>query len=105
VFENNTCSDNAETLENSGSNIELRGYNNIIRNNTISDSAGFGLKIASEDKFDKGGNVFENNRMAGAVIALELDTDLPQGKMCGNTVAAQALVAEDEPLTDLSKPC
>ena len=43
--------------------------------------------------------------MAGAVIALELDTDLPQGRMCGNTVAAQALVAEDEPVTDLSKPC
>jgi hypothetical protein len=105
VFEDNTCSDNAETVEFSGSNIELRGYNNIIRNNSISNSAGFGLKIASEDQFDKGGNVFENNRMAGAVIALELDTDLPQGQMCGNTISAQALVAEDEPVTDLSVPC
>jgi hypothetical protein len=105
VFSDNTCSDNAETVEFSGSNIELRGYNNTIRNNSISNSAGFGLKIASEDRFDKGGNVFENNRLAGAVIALELDTDLPQGRMCGNTVQAQSLVAEDEPLTDLTTPC
>jgi hypothetical protein len=36
---------------------------------------------------------------------LELDTDLPQGQMCGNTISAQALVAEDEPVTDLSVPC
>ena len=40
VFEDNTCSDNTETVEFGGSNIELRGYNNVIRNNTISDSAG-----------------------------------------------------------------
>ena len=102
LVENNTAS---RSKTQHGIYVSNSGDRPIIRNNTISDSAGFGLKIASEDKFDKGGNVFENNRMAGAVIALELDTDLPQGKMCGNTVAAQALVAEDEPLTDLSKPC
>jgi len=105
VFEGNTCSDNTESVEFSGSNIELRGHDNIVRNNSISNSAGFGLKIASEDKFDKGGNAFENNRLLGAVIAMEVDTDLPQGRMCGNTVDAQALVAEDETPTDITSPC
>jgi hypothetical protein len=95
LFEDNSCSDNTESVEFSGSNIELRGSN----------SAGFGLKIASEDQYDKGGNIFENNRLLGAVIALEIDTDLPQGRMCGNTVDAQALVAEDEPPTDIVSPC
>jgi Right handed beta helix region/Protein of unknown function (DUF1565) len=105
VFSDNTCSDNAESVEFSGSNIELRGFNNVVRNNSIANSAGFGLKIASEDQYDKGGNTFENNRLVGAVIALELDTNLPQGRMCGNTVNAQALVAEDEPPTDIVSPC
>jgi Right handed beta helix region/Protein of unknown function (DUF1565) len=105
VFSDNTCSDNAESVEFSGSNIELRGFNNVIRNNAISNSAGFGLKIASEDQYDKGGNIFEDNQLLGAVIALEIDTNLPQGRMCGNTVNAQALVAEDEPPTDIVSPC
>jgi len=105
VFEDNTCGDNAETVEDSGSNIELRGFNNIVRNNSISGSAGFSLKIAAEDQYDKGGNAIENNRLTDAVIALEWDSDLPPGRMCGNTVATQALVAEDEPQTDIVSPC
>ena len=105
VFEDNECSDNAESVDFSGSNIELRGYDNVIRNNSISNSAGFSVKIGSEDKYDRGGNIIENNRLLSAVIALEIDTDLPQGRMCGNTVQAQALVAEDEPATDITSPC
>ena len=34
------CSGNAESVEFEGSNVELRGYGNIVRNNQISDSAG-----------------------------------------------------------------
>jgi hypothetical protein len=105
VFEGNTCSDNTESVEFSGSNIELRGYDNVVRDNSISGSSGFSVKIAAEDKYDRGGNIIENNRLLRAVIALELDTDLPQGRMCGNTVETQALVAEDEPPTDLTTPC
>ena len=105
VFEDNTCGDNAETVEDSGSNIELRGFNNIVRNNAISGSAGFSVKIAAEDQYDKGGNAIENNRLTDAVIALEWDSDLPPGRMCGNTVATQALVADDEPQTDIVSPC
>ena len=105
VFADNTCSDNTETVQNSGSNIELRGYNNVVRNNTISGSLGFSLKIAAEDKFDRGGNTIENNRISGAPIAMEFDTDRPQGRMCGNTVATPALVAEDETPTDITHPC
>jgi hypothetical protein len=105
VFEDNTCSDNTESVEDSGSNIELRGHDNVVRNNSISNSAGFSVKIASEDQYDKGGNAIENNRLLGAVITLELDSDLPQGRMCGNTVQAQALVAEDEPQLNITSPC
>ena len=40
VFEDNVCSDNTESAEFNGSNVELRGYDNVVRNNQISDSAG-----------------------------------------------------------------
>ena len=106
VFEDNTCSANTESVEFNGSNVELRGHQNVVRNNSISDSAGYSVKIASDDdEYDKGGNAIENNRLLGAVITLELDSDLPQGRMCGNTVQAQALVAEDEPQLNITSPC
>ena len=50
VFEDNVCSGNAESVEFQGSNIELRGYSNIVRNNEISDSAGYSIKIQSDDE-------------------------------------------------------
>ena len=40
VLEDNVCSDNTESAEFDGSNIELRGHSNVVRNNEISDSAG-----------------------------------------------------------------
>ena len=36
VFEDNVCSGNAESAEFEGSNVELRGYANVVRNNEIS---------------------------------------------------------------------
>ncbi|MBL8235676.1 MAG: sulfatase-like hydrolase/transferase, partial [Bryobacterales bacterium] len=58
----NVCSGNAESVEFEGSNVELRGYGNIVRNNRISDSAGYTIKIQSDGKkYDRGGNVVENN--------------------------------------------
>ena len=67
VFENNVCSGNAESAEFEGSNVELRGYANIVRNNQISDSAGYTIKIQTDgEEYDRGGNVVENNQLSGA---------------------------------------
>ena len=56
-FEGNVCSDNAESDEYDGSNIELRGHHNIVRDNEIVGSAGVGVKIKPDSaEFDKGGN-------------------------------------------------
>jgi len=90
VFEDNVCSGNAESVEFEGSNVELRGYGNIVRNNQISDSAGYTIKIQSDDEeYDKGGNVVENNRLSGAAAeTFKIKSDVPQGRFCGNNIAA-----------------
>ena len=90
VFEDNVCSGNAESVEFEGSNVELRGYGNIVRNNQISDSAGYTIKIQSDDEeYDKGGNVVENNRLSGAAAeTFKIKSDVPQGRFCGNDIAA-----------------
>ncbi|OLT04212.1 hypothetical protein BJF90_24080 [Pseudonocardia sp. CNS-004] len=69
VFENNECSGNTEPREFNGSNIELRGHGNIVRGNVIADSAGWNVKIQSddEDDYDNGGNILADNTLSGAV--------------------------------------
>lgn len=46
---------------------ELRGHQNVVRKNVISDSAGYSVKIASDDdeEYDKGGNVVDGNTLSG----------------------------------------
>ncbi|HWM01402.1 MAG TPA: DUF1565 domain-containing protein [Actinophytocola sp.] len=116
VFADNVCSGNTESAEFDGSNVELRGHRNVVRNNQISDSAGYTLKIKSDDEeYDKGGNVVTNNHLSGAAVALMLESDAAQGPMCGNVVATRSSTPgrteddedgdEDEPSTDLSVPC
>ena len=93
VFEGNICSDNTESSEFQGSNIELRGHANIVRNNQIFISAGVNVKIKSdEQEYDKGGNSVQNNRMSGAPAALQFNSTVPPGPMCGNVVETQTLV-------------
>jgi hypothetical protein len=105
VFEDNQCSGNAESTEFDGSSIELRGHNNIVRNNTISDSEGVAIKIKSDsDEYDKGGNVIEGNRISGvAGEAFQYESDARQGQMCGNEVQA-ANLGEDTP-QGVDEPC
>ena len=63
---------------------------NIVRNNQISDSAGYTIKIQNDgDEYDKGGNVVENNRLSGSAGAtFKIKSDATQGRFCGNNVAA-----------------
>jgi hypothetical protein len=107
VFENNECSGNTEPREFNGSNVELRGHGNIVRGNTIADSAGWNVKIQAddEDDYDNGGNVVENNTLSGAAAeAVRIGSDAPQGAFCGNRVTAAQPVDGPSP-GDITAPC
>ena len=97
VLENNDCAANTEDTDFVGSNVELRGYANVVRNNKISSSAGFSLKIQSDgDEYDDGGNIIEGNQISGATGAtLKIKSDAAQGRICGNQVAGAATVDGD----------
>jgi hypothetical protein len=97
VFEDNVCSSNAESVEFEGSNVELRGYANVVRNNQIADSAGYNIKIQSDgDEYDKGGNAVENNRLTGATgEVFKIKSSAEQGRICGNQVASGRLFNSD----------
>jgi hypothetical protein len=108
VFEDNVCTGNAESREYEGSNIELRGYLNVVRNNEISDSAGYTIKIQSDDEeYDKGGNVVENNRLSGAAAeTFKIKSAATQGRMCGNVVSSGVLFNTDgESVGGVTSPC
>jgi hypothetical protein len=109
VFDDNVCSGNAESEQFEGSNIELRGYANVVRNNQISDSAGYTIKIQNDgDEYDKGGNVVENNRLSGSAGAtFKIKSEATQGRFCGNDVAAAATMfnSNGETLSGVTAPC
>jgi hypothetical protein len=113
VFEDNVCVGNTEPADNDGSNVELRGFANIVRNNQISDSAGVSVKIKADGKkYDKGGNVVQNNRISGSAAALMLDSEIAQGSMCGNVVSTATVVDADDDdddaaaaPADITAPC
>jgi hypothetical protein len=107
VFENNECSGNTEPREFNGSNIELRGHGNIVRGNVIADSAGWNVKIQSddEDDYDNGGNILADNTLSGAVAEpVRIGSDAPQGAFCGNRVTAITQVDGPSP-GDITAPC
>ena len=106
VFEQNSCSANAESVDYEGSNVELRGYLNTVRDNQISDSAGYNVKIQSDDsKYDKGGNVLTNNVLsAAAVDAIKIKSAAGQGNICGNLVRS-ARPDDGEVVGDPTAPC
>jgi hypothetical protein len=83
VFEDNTCSDNAESTKDGGSLVELRGHDNVVRDNRISHSRGYGVKIRSDEKkYDKGGNVVTGNRISNtAGKAIFIKSDAEQGNL------------------------
>jgi hypothetical protein len=106
LFENNVCADNAESAEFNGSNIELRGHNNVLRGNVISGSAGFNVKIQSDDEgYDNGGNSLENNHLSGpAAEHLRIEADDPQEQFCGNVVTSSDVIDGNSP-GDITAPC
>jgi hypothetical protein len=106
VFESNECSANTEPREFNGSNVELRGHSNVVRGNVIADSAGWNVKIQSDDdEYDVGGNSLQNNTLSGAAAEpVRIGTDTPQGAFCGNRVTAAEPVDGTSP-GDITAPC
>ena len=79
-----------------------------MRGNVISGSAGFGVKIQSDDEqYDLGGNAVENNRISDtAVEPLKIKVAAPLGPICGNVLAAEEDLIETEDYTgDPTAPC
>jgi hypothetical protein len=111
VFQGNVCSGNTEPRDHDGSNVELRGYANVVRDNQISDSAGVSVKISVDgDASDRGGNIVEDNRISGSAAALMLDSAAAQGPMCGNVVSTATAVERDDDedgggSADITAPC
>jgi hypothetical protein len=106
VFEHNVCSGNAETADYEGSNVELRGYANVVRDNDISDSLGYNIKIQNDGaEYDKGGNAVQDNRLSGAAGAtFKVKSSAQQGAMCGNTATGGSLF-EGKALPGITDPC
>jgi len=107
VLEGNDCAGNTESTDFTGSNVELRGPANVVRNNKISASAGYAVKIQSdEDEYDNGGNVVEGNQISGiAAEILKIKAKTPQGRMCGNQVLGRQATVDGEFTGDLTGPC
>jgi len=98
-------------VEFEGSNVELRGYANVVRNNQISDSAGYTIKIQNDGKeYDRGGNVVENNRLSGATgSTFKIKSQATQGRFCGNNVVASGALfdadSDGETPAGVTSPC
>ena len=111
VFEDNLCSSNTESREFEGSNVELRGYANIVRNNQISDSAGYSIKIQTDgEEYDRGGNVVENNQLSGAAAeTFKIKSEAAQGRFCGNNIVASGALfnadSDGEMPSGITSPC
>jgi hypothetical protein len=91
-----SCGYNQEPLSDQGSNLEIRGYGNIVRDNVIIHSRGYGVKIASDaPRYDNGSNSVEDNvfmSQRGAAI-VKLD-NAKEGHLCGNTLESGAPLAK-----------
>jgi hypothetical protein len=84
-----TCEDNTEPASDSGSNVELRGYDNVVADSVIRGSAGLGVKIAADSSTDaNGGNSVEANQLSDQAGSAFFDKpNTPDGNVCGNVMS------------------
>ena len=105
-FEDNECRYNDEPASVAGSNIELRGDHNVVRNNVIADSRGWNILIASDNtSFDRGGNTVQGNRFAGASGPSIRTEARENGPICGNSFGATKDTIAGRTRPDPSAPC
>jgi hypothetical protein len=100
------CRDNDEPLGFGGSNVELRGGDNLIEDSTLAGSRGVNLKIASDEpQFDRGGNSVVGTRFAEAAGGhILFRSRMPPGRACGNAFTS-AVVFEAAPMGDPARGC
>lgn len=86
-FQNNDCGYNDEPLSFNGSNIELRGSNNVIVGSRVTQSRGFGLKLWSDaGPYPQGGNSLQGTSFSAVTgVSITNKQTASQGTFCGNT--------------------
>ena len=107
AFIGNDCRNNDEPLSFDGSNLEIRGYDNIITDNSISGSHGSGLKIKSDSSLNpQGGNIVQRNAFSNSVgPAIINGQNRPQGLFCGNRFAVGAPIYTVPGQEPANAPC
>jgi hypothetical protein len=101
----NTCADDDEPASFYGSLLELRGPNNTVDHNTISDSRGAGVKLSSDDQsvYPLTGNAVRSNSFARIASApVQTSISLAPSALCGNSYDG---VVNSSLLAELVAPC
>ena len=99
----NDCGYNLEPVESDGSNIELRGDHNIIAQNDIHQSLGWGVKLVSDSAaYDRGGNSVSANAISQDASGISLYSRQTGVTACGNQMSGTALGPGTAHATD---PC
>lgn len=103
IFTGNECRFNLEPAEFSGSNIEIRGDNNLVEKNLITDSFGVNIKLKSDlPVYDKGGNIIRNNTLSRAQKG-NIGNEQKGAVICGNKVDSS--VQKGTTKDAAAKPC
>ncbi|CAN5220065.1 hypothetical protein BH09PAT2_BH09PAT2_02530 [soil metagenome] len=83
----NECAYNLEPGNLNGSNIELRGQQNTIENNSIFSSAGVNIKLKSDSAaYNYGGNSIIRNTLTNATGDSVSNSQDNKGVLCGNSI-------------------
>ena len=104
----NLCADDDEPAAFFGSLIELRGHDNSVEKNTLSDSRGYGVTISSDDaaRYSITGNVVRGNRFAELAAApLRTGVPLPPADLCGNALGGAIGSTDPALLAELLAAC
>jgi hypothetical protein len=85
----NTCADNLEPGADGGRTIELRSSENVVEDNTISGSAGLGVKVAADPGSPvPSANVIRDSTIIIAPYPAISVTPAGGASACGNTIGA-----------------
>jgi hypothetical protein len=107
TLSDSTCIDNTEPMQDLGSDVELRGYANMVTENQISSSLGYGVKITSDTPAeDLNHNIITGNTFAKIPAGALYDRSRsPLGQVCGNSVGANSTSGDFSKLAGWSAAC
>ena len=106
-IEDSDCGFNDEPLSFKGSNIELRGHQNLVRRTTVHDSRSWNVKMASDAaQYDKGGNSIQLSSFSGAAgPAWRSEQSTTGSTFCANTFAATSYSEGPSSVGDPRRAC